>query len=197
MVTLEIPGYSGRGLAVDAGLTIRIVDVEGAQICDLFALVRSDPDEFLCTARTRLATERLFPTVGQQFITNRYRPILTFLADHSPGVHDVLFACCDPGLYEFLGGGPSHPNCPENFLSAARNLGLDLNSVPGPVNFFQNTPVRPDGTLGAERAPTQPGDSVELQAELDIFLVVTACSVDVGADVNGGKSTSLRVELSS
>ena len=193
--TVEVPGYSGRGISAAAGSTIRVTDVEGAQICDLFALVQADPTEFLCTARTRALTQRLFPAVGQQFFTNRYRPILTFLADRSPGVHDSLFASCDPGLHALLGGGASHPNCHENFLAAARELGLDLSGVPGPVNLFQNTPVRSDGSLGAECASSQPGDNVEFRAELDLYLVLTACSVDTGVDINGGKSTPLRVDV--
>jgi hypothetical protein len=31
---------------------------------------------------------------------------------------------------------------------------------------------------------------------LDIILVLTACSVDTGVDINGGKSTRLRLEIS-
>lgn len=194
-ITVEVPGYSGRGLAISAGSIFRVTDVEGTQIGDLFALVQSDPREYLCTARTRGATRRLFPVVGQQFYTNHYHPIITFVADQSPGVHDSLYTSCDAGLHELLGGGEDHANCHENFLCAARGLGLDLKDVPGPVNLFQNTPVRPDGTLGAEPAMTKPGDYVEFRAELDIYLILTACSVDVGADINGGKSTPLRIDV--
>jgi len=193
--TVDVPGYSGRGVPVDAGSTIRITNVDGCQIGDLFAIVRADPSEYLDTPRTRLVTQRLFPVVGQQFVTNRYRPILTFLADSSPGVHDSLFAPCDPGLYEMIGGEASHPNCYDNFLSAARELGLAFETVPGPVNLFQNTPFRPDGTLGAERSPARPGDAVELCAELNLYLILTACSVDVGFDINGWRSTPLRIEV--
>lgn len=63
-----------------------------------------------------VATQRLFASVGQQFFTDRYRPILAFVADHSRGVHDSPFASCDIGLQEILGGGSSNPNCPDNFL---------------------------------------------------------------------------------
>jgi uncharacterized protein YcgI (DUF1989 family) len=193
--TIEVPGYSGRAVSVDAGARIRVTDVEGAQIGDLFALVRDDPTEFLCTARTRALALRLFPQIGQQFVTNRYRPILTFVADRSPGAHDTLFASCDQGLHELLGGGPSHPNCHDNFLEAVRELGLELATVPGPVNLFQNTPVGADGSLGVERSPTKPGDYVEFRAELDLYLVLTACSVDTGADINAGRSTPLRIDV--
>jgi uncharacterized protein YcgI (DUF1989 family) len=180
---------------VDAGLTIRVTDVEGCQIGDLFAMCREDPSEHLCTARTRALTQRLFPAVGQQFFTNLYRPILSFLADHSPGIHDTLYASCDPGLHYLLGATAEHPNCHQNFLSAAQDLGLDLGEVPGPVNLFQNTPIHPDGTLGAEAAPSEPGDYVELRVELDTYIILTACSVDTGVDINGGRSTPLLLEV--
>jgi len=192
---VEVPGYSGRGIAVDTGAVIRITNVDGCQIGDMFAIVRADPGEFLDTPRTRLITRRLFPVVGQQFVTNRYRPILTFIEDHSPGIHDSLFAPCDSGYYQKVNGSTTHPNCYDNFLHAAQELGLHFESVPGPVNLFQNTPCQPDGTLGAEPSPANPGDYVELRAELDIYLILTACSVDIGVNINSWKSTPLLIEV--
>ncbi|MEM8769169.1 MAG: urea carboxylase-associated family protein [Pseudomonadota bacterium] len=193
---VEVPGYAGRGIPVDAGATIRLQDVEGQQVADLFALSRDDPSEYLCTARTRALTQRLFPKVEQYFFSNRYRPMLRFTADHTPGAHDTLYASCDPGLHEILGAGTAHRNCHENYLDAARLLGVEGNFVPAPVNFFQNTPVGEDGTLSAACALTKAGDYVELQAEVDLLLIVTACSVDEGSDINGGISTPLRIEIS-
>ncbi|MEM1433209.1 MAG: urea carboxylase-associated family protein [Pseudomonadota bacterium] len=194
-VTVEVPGYAGRGIAVDAGSTIRLTDVEGHQVADLFVLVKDNPTEFLCTARTRALTRRLFPAVDQYFFTNHYRPILRFVADHTPGVHDTLYASCDPGLHEILGGGTAHRNCHENYQEVARSLGVDDTFVPAPVNFFQNTPVSSDGTLSAACALTRAGDHVELQAEIDLLLIVTACSVDTGSDINGGESTTLCIDV--
>ena len=195
VTTVEVPGYEGRGLPVAAGSTIRVTDVEGTQVGDMFALVQSDPHEYLCTARTRLYTRSLFPAVGQSFVTNLYRPILTFITDTSPGKHDTLYESCDSGLYELLGGQKSHPNCHDNFLRVARELELDIDDVPGPVNFFQYTPVGPDGELTGKPAPTKPGDYVELYAEVDLYFILTACSVDVGSDINGGESTPLRIDV--
>lgn len=195
-ISLEVPGYSGRGLRVGAGATIRVTNLHGTQIGDMFALLQSDPEEYLDTARTRLLTGRLFPTVGQNFYSNRQRPLLAFLADTSPGVHDSLYATCDTQLHELLGGGEDHPNCHDNFLSAVKNLGLDTQFVPGPVNLFQNTPVGSDGQLSAGPSPARPGDYVELRAEEDVYFVLTACSVDIGSDINGGKSKPLLIEVS-
>ena len=189
-----VPGYSGKGLRVAAGSLIRITDVEGCQVGDLFALPQADPREYLCTARTRALNARLFPAVGQQFVTNEYRPILTFVADHSPGIHDTLYMTCDPGTYRRY-GLQGHPNCYENYLKAAKELGIATGYVPGPVNLFQNTPVQPDGTIKVGRSPTKAGDYVDLRAEMDVYLILTACSFDVTPDFIGGKSTPLQIDV--
>jgi uncharacterized protein YcgI (DUF1989 family) len=190
-----VPGYEGRGILVSSGSTIRVTDVEGCQVGDLFALVREDPHEHMCPARTRAVLNRLFPQVGQPFYTDRYRPVLTFTADHSPGIHDTLYAACDPGLYAIMGAGADHPSCHANFLAVVEELGLGITQVPGPVNLFQNTPLGEGGKLIVGRTPTSPGDYVEFRAELDIYLVLTACSFDLDEAFIGGKSTPLRIQV--
>ena len=192
---MVVDGYSGRGVVVQKGSTIRVTNLRGTQVGDMFALLESNPEEVLDTARTRLVTRRLFPEVGQQFVSNQYRPLLTFLADTSLGLHDTLYATCDQGLHDLLGAGTDHANCQDNFLGAVKALGLNAISVPGPVNLFQNTPVTSSGTLKALPSPAKPGDYVEFRAEETIYFVLTACSVDVGSDINGGESTPLQIDV--
>jgi uncharacterized protein YcgI (DUF1989 family) len=189
-----VPGYEGRGLAVAEGAKVRITDVEGCQVGDLFAISQEDIEEYMDSSRSRSVNQRLFPKVGQQFVTNRYRPILTFLEDTSPGIHDTLYEACDPGLYEHM-GAEGHPNCHDNFLQAVQTLGLDFDVVPGPVNLFQNTPVGPEGDLIIGAAPSKAGDYVEFKAEMPIYLILTACSFDLDEVFIGGKSTPLLIEV--
>jgi hypothetical protein len=162
---------------------------------DLFAYSQADPTEYLCTARTRELTERLFPAVGQQFCTNYYRPILTFISDHSPGIHDSLYAACDPALYQFRRAEEGHPSCHENFLKTAEVLGIDVGFVPGPVNLFQNTPVEGNEKLIFGPSLTKPGDYVEMRAEMDLSLILTSCSYDLDSQFIGDASTPLLVEV--
>ena len=191
---IQVPGYEGRGLAVEQGATVRITDVEGCQVGDLFAISQEDKDEYLCSSRSRSVNQRLFPKAGEQFFSNRYRPILTFLRDNSPGIHDTLYEACDPGLYERL-GAKDHPSCHENFLKAVEALGLDFDFVPGPVNLFQNTPVGLDGELIVGASPTEAGDYVEFRAEMPLYLILTACSFDLDDIFIGGTSTPLLIEV--
>ena len=194
--TLEVPGYHGKAVRVPAGARIRITDVEGAQIGDLFAISQADRFEYLSPAQTRNFVRRLFPAVGDPFHTNRHRAILTLLADDSPGPHDMLFAPCDQKMYEEVGFEGPHRSCRSNFLEATREIGLEMEVVPDPVNLFQNTPAQPDGSLALHPTQSRAGDSITFRAELDLILVLTACSADVGEiNVNGGKSTPLRIEV--
>jgi uncharacterized protein YcgI (DUF1989 family) len=191
---LPVPAFSGRALGVPADAVVRVTDPWGHQIGDLFAFVRDDPAEWLSTGATRAEHHRLFPEVGAAFVTQFHRPILTLLADTSPGVHDMLYPPCSPALYASVGVDGYHPSCRENFELAAGSAGMPVVPVPDPVNLFQNTPPDADGALVIGPAASAPGDCVLLRAELDLVLVLTACSYDLG-DANGDECTELLIEL--
>lgn len=196
--SLFVPGYEGRATRVAAGSTIRVIDVEGCQIGDLFVLCADDPSEVLSPAVTRLVNFTPFPRIGQAFYSNRRRRLLTMVEDTSPGVHDLTFAPCDRELYREFGAGDDHPNCRDNFFRALGSLGVALADHPDPINVFQNTPVNPDGTYTIGRALSRAGDYLALQVETDLILALTACSVDIpfeGVQANGGRSTPLRLDV--
>jgi uncharacterized protein YcgI (DUF1989 family) len=192
--TIHIPAREGRAFRVARGQAFRVIDPEGQQVADLFCFVADDPREYLSAEHTRVATSSLFPTVGEPFVTNRRRPVLTITDDRSPGVHDMLCAACSPSRYVLLGVSGWHASCEENLQSAMRAVGVDPVEIPQPVNLFENNPVAANGTLGIEPAPTRPGDSVTLRAELDVIVCVTACPQDVTV-LCGGTPTAIDIEL--
>lgn len=166
-------------MRVDAGGSFRIVDVDGGQVADLFAFSLGDPGEHLSAGHTRAELFRLFPAIGEPFVTNRRRPILMLEADTSPGIHDMLFAACDAARYASLGEPPGHASCEENLRAAVSSAGFGPVGLPQPVNLFENTTVRSDGSLDWKPATTKPGDYVQLRAEQDCLVVVSACPYDL------------------
>ncbi len=191
LTSVDIAGYSGGSIAATAGQFVRLVDLEGMQIGDLFAVAAADHDEFLSPSVTRLHNRNLFPRVGQSFFSTRDRPILTFTRDHSPGFHDMLFASCNRDW--FAGRGmPDHPNCRDNYFTAARAAGIEHVVQPDPVNIVQNTPPGADGSFFIGLTMSQPGDFVTLRVDLDCTVVVTACSSD---RILGGTSTPMRLSV--
>ncbi len=188
---IEVPEYSGRAVTMAAGETVKISDVQGTQIGDFFALGRADDTEYLSASVTRLVNRTIFPRPGQAFYSNRHRPIMTFEEDHSPGIHDMLFAPCSRELYESR-GMHDHPNCRENYLAAAAEAGISHRVVPDPVNIFQNSLPQADGTLDVQPAASAAGDFVIFRAELDVTVILAACSSEFA---NGGASTPLLLEV--
>jgi uncharacterized protein YcgI (DUF1989 family) len=178
---VHIPAREGRAARVPAGRRFRVVDVEGGQVVDLFAFAAEDVEEYASAEHTRVAVSRLFPRVGESFVTNRRRPILFFDQDTSPGIHDMLCASCDPERYLLLGVDGWHASCRENLETAMAALGFDSVRIPQPINLFMNTPAREDGTIQWLPAVSQPGDHVVLRAEMDIVVVASACPQDLNA----------------
>lgn len=194
MTTLEVPPQSGGVVRLATGQLLTIIDVEGEQVADLFAVRADDRDEWLSASHTRGRNWRLFPDVGGVFVASSYRPLLTFVEDGSPGFHDAQFSACDPLMYQSLGFVGYHPSCAENFRIAADSIGWHPTHVPDPINFFQRTPVGTDGALTTLPAATKAGDFVTLRAEDDIDVIVTACSMDL-KDINGGRCTPILLEV--
>ncbi len=192
--TVDIPAREGRGVNLRVGDRVRVIDPEGGQVADVFAFCRDDPSEYHSAEHTRVYVSRLFPAVGEQFVTNRRRPILTLAADDSPGIHDMLCAACDPTRYHGLGVEGWHASCQENLLGAMRLLGVEPVEVPQPINLFMNIPVGAGAELGWLPAPTKPGDSTTLRAELDCHLVVSACPQDL-VQINAGSPGPIQLEI--
>jgi hypothetical protein len=189
-----VPAREGRAVPVPAGGRFRVVDVEGQQVGDLFAFSARDVGEYASAEHTRVGIARLFPRVGEAFLTNRRRPILTLLAEDSPGVNDMLMAACDPERYRLLGVTGWHASCEENLRRAMAGLGHPSVEVPQPINLFMDVPIGPDGALSFRAAGTRPGDSVTLRAEMDAIVVLSACPQDLNP-VNGPGPTSLAIDL--
>src|SRR5205814_1123378 len=175
MERIVVPPREGRAARLRRGGRFRVVDLEGGQVGDLFAFVAEDVTEYASAEHTRVAMGRLFPRPGEAFVTNRRRPILRLEADSSPGIHDMLLAACDPTRYRGLGVPGWHASCQDNLQRAMAELGHARVEVPQPINLFMNIPLGPDGGLGFAPAPSRPGDAVELRAELDCIVVLSAC----------------------
>jgi uncharacterized protein len=179
-----IPAGHGRAFRLDAGQRLRVATTEGGQVVDTWALALPDLDEWMSMEHTRGRLLAISPRAGDELFSNRRRPILRFVQDTSPGVHDTLIAACDQERYSQLGHEGSHRNCADNFRAALAELGYVAPPVPAPLNVFMRIPVAADGTLSFEPSPAGPGDAVTLEAVRDVVVVLSACPQDL-VPING------------
>lgn len=191
---VPIPAREARAVNVPRDGRFKVIDMEGGQVVDLFAFALDDFGEYASAEHTRVAVDRLFPQVGEPFVTNRRRPILRMEVDQSPGVHDMLCAACDPARYRLLGVEGWHASCQENLQRVTTELGVERVEIPQPINLFMDVRVRPDGSFAWAPAPTRPGDHVVFRAELDCVVIASACPQDLN-EINHRLPTSVGIEI--
>lgn len=184
----DIPAREGRALRVPRGASFKVIDVEGGQVVDLFAFSADDVREYHSAQHTRVHVKRLFPRVGEHFVTNRRRPVLLFEEDTSEGIHDMLIAACDPARYAMFGVVGWHASCQENLRRAMAALGHEEVEVPQPINLFMDIPVGSGGSLEWRATRTKAGDYVRFRAEMDCIVVASACPLDLTPINNSGPS---------
>jgi len=188
-----IPASSGRALTLGRGETLRVIDIEGSQACDLVCFNLEDPSECLSPARTRLWHWRVRISTGDQLISNRQRPMMTITED-TVGVHDLLLASCNRRLYtDYFRVGP-RDGCFELLAQALAPHGVSVDRVPDPFNLFTNTAVEDERQMVIRPPVSRPGDHVDLRADMDLLVGLTACPEDITV-CNGRNCTPIGVEV--
>jgi hypothetical protein len=182
-------------IEVNAGQRVAIVDVQGGQVGDFFAFHGHDLSEYLSASHTRAYHSRLLPNIGQSFVSSRRRPILKVVADTSPGFHDMLIAACDAPRYAQLGIEGWHASCADNLTEALAATGRTVTHIPQPFNVFMRTPAGPDTTIAWLPAVSKPGDRFEVEALIDLVVVLSACPSDT-IGINAGGPTDMELEVS-
>ena len=185
-------GHGSTTLATGEG--IKVINIEGSQVVDLWAFCLSDTREFLSTEHTRSCLQKLIPAAGDSLYSNQRNIILSITEDTSPGIHDMLLSACDQRRYELLGHDGYHKNCVDNLQEAMRNAGYQLPEVPSPFNLFENVTVSIDNTLQIAAPPVQAGQSVTIRAEQPVLIVMSACPMDI-ALTNGPDRRSKPVRI--
>lgn len=72
--------------------------------------------------------------------------------------------------------------------------GLEEKDIDTPFNIFMNTRVNVDGRVEVKAPLSQAGDYVLLQAETDLLVAVTACSVEESA-CNAYRCTAIGLKI--
>lgn len=192
-----LPARRGRAVRLRAGQSLEIVNTHGSQVVDFWAFNAHDLGEFLSMEHLRPTLGTIFPRAGHALVTNRRRPILHFVEDTSPGVHDTLIAACDDYRYGLLGCTEYHDNCTDNLFAGMAFLGLRPPECPSPLNLWMNIPVAPDGSTSWGVPVSKPGDRVVFRAEMDCIAAMSACPQDI-LPINGaaGQPTEAHYRVS-
>lgn len=181
---LVVPKMSGAACEVPQGHVLRIACTEGGQVCDFNAFNREDPKEMFWSGRTRLF-QRAHLTVGDRLWSTppKMRPMFTIIADtvehpdlpHNARSHDLMYCRCNARNVELKTGVKDAPNCNDNISKAIEEFGLSPDYVHDAFNIFMVTGLNENDRFFYVDPVAQKGDYMELYAEMDCIVGVSAC----------------------
>lgn len=223
MEQTTIPARSGAATCVSKGHSISLINTHGHQVVDTWAFAMpEDQDtereiEYMSMCHSRASLLALRPSIDQTMVSNRRRPMLTLVKDTSPGIHDTLIAACDIFRYQQLlpeleANGGYHDNCSDNLKTGLEKLRNQVDRghtaffvqklvdatrgwTPDPLNLFMNIAWNDEGSISFEQTRSRPGDFVQLRAERDLIVAMSACPQDI-LSINGKDPVEAHFKIS-
>ena len=158
------------------GQRLRIVDLEGQQAVDTLFYNANDTTERYCSQTTLSDQNFAYVTKGTRLLSADGN-VLAVMTEDTCGQHDTSAgACsCEANTVRFGHHTRYMHSCRENFLIELARYGMDRRDIVNNVNFFMNVPIRPNGELAIVDGVSKPGDFVELEAAMDILVVISNC----------------------
>ncbi len=194
IVDESVPAGKPWARVIKKGQSLRIIDVHGHQGVDFLCYNAHAPEERYHAPNTLKAAHTLRLTKGHVLYSDVARPMFRITED-TCGTHDTIGGCCSAPSNAMLYGVMDCPGCRENFLSALEAFGLGRKDIVPNINFFCNVPVYGEARLADSvfvESRSEPGDYVELRAEMDALAVISNCP-QVNNPCNAGEPTAIRV----
>ena len=189
-----VKARTGVSFELPQGRRFRVVDVAGKQVSDLVAFVARQPAERFSQANTRKLNGALKISAGGMLYSTRCRPLLRITED-PVGEHDLLFSSCSAYDYRVrFGLTTPHASCLAILSEVLAPHGIEEAMVPDPFNIFQRSVIRPDFGLETLEPLSRAGDFIELEAQEDCLVAVTACPQDMNP-CNGWQITDIKVVM--
>jgi hypothetical protein len=155
---------------------LRIIDLEGQQVVDLVSYSSREQEEYLSSPRTMDYNNKIYFSTGDVLYSDQSRPMWT-ITDDTVGKHCFLFAPCDQRMFEITYGvTESHPNCFDNLSTSLTHFGVTPEQIFVPFNIFMHTRISDSGEIDILPPLSNPGDYIEMRAERDLIVGISACS---------------------
>jgi uncharacterized protein YcgI (DUF1989 family) len=198
-IQFVIPACEARAFLLKKGRLVRIVEVEGKQVADVAIFNADDYSERFDSSQTVFlnAVQGIgnIKRISKLYSAPPRENVMLTVTDDKVGVHfPLLGGKCTRNLYAIRDGIVSHRNCQENLAEALGPYGLGPHDVGDVFNVFMNVEITNDGKFEIRRPVSEKGDYIEMRAELNCLIAISACPGDT-APTNDFKPKSLGVEI--
>lgn len=187
--SFHIPARGYVSFTMRRSNILRIIDAEGQQVADLVAFNLHDYKERVNGESTMLLGGTYNPREGDIVYSDDCNPMFTIIDDKVGRNYPGALMCSEEmNLVRY--GVPGTRNCRDNLTAALREWGIGKKDIPGAFTPFMNVIHHPDGRAEIAPPPSRAGDYIDLRAEMDLLVAISACPQERNA-VNGWNPTSL------
>jgi urea carboxylase-associated protein 2 len=169
-----IPGGWYWTTRLDRGEALRIVNSSGKACVSLQAWNAHDSSERLNHADTIKVQWAASLRKGRVILSDMGRALLSIIEDTS-GAHDTMAGGSNAATNAARYGAGSFRNTRDNFVLAAGKLGLDRRDVHPCIALFAPVAVDSSGKFEWHGERRNPGDFIDLRAELDLWIALSNC----------------------
>jgi len=195
-----IPKCEGKAFPVLKGQLLRIIETEGPQVGDLIAYNLHDFRERFSAPITRVSnreekTRRITNLSALYSGPPLYREMFRILHDSS-GIHHLsMSGGCSRISYRKMGRREDQPTCQDILPKAIEPYGLTAYDLVTPIAIFMNVEFEagPWGHIVIKPPLTKKGDYIDLLAEMDCLVAISACPNDF--ETNAFEPKSLGVQI--
>ena len=188
-----IPSCEGKMFTVKKGQTMRVVAVEGPQAADLIVFNEHNMKESFSAWLTR-QNSGCFTKAKKLYSKLPAMNVMFTVLTEKDGMFWLSPGRCNRFSYERRHGIKGHNSCQDILAKIIEPYGLTPWDVPEVLNIFMNPIFEKDGTYKFIASPVSKGDYVELLAEMDCLVGVSACPDDLSA-YNNFKAKPLGIQL--
>lgn len=183
-----IPAREGRLFTVAKGQRLRVITQEGPQAADLIAFNADDLRETLSSCLTRQMSGN-FTTARDIYTKLPAGRIMFRVLSAPPGCFWLAPGRCN----RIKHNDPTAESCQDILTACVKELGMDGFDVPEVLNLFMNPQMHTDGTYEFLPSPVEPGDYVEMIAEMSSIVAISACPDHGGYNLGYPKSLAVQV----
>lgn len=181
----HVPRGEARAFSLRKGQLIRLTQIApGGQVIDLTVINPENHHERLWGSKTAWEYG-VHPTTGALLLSTGpwERPLLAIVADtltrepteRGALYHDVMAGCCSTKSHiRRYGPDQTLPGCFDVMADAVAPYGVPPDFIQDVFNPFMRTGVA-DNHLFHEPSEAVEGDYVEMRAEMDVLVVMSAC----------------------
>ncbi len=164
---------------VKQGQTFRILDLEGNQAADTLFYSAQDPSERYSAMDTIREQGNVYLSAGTILRSNENNPMLEIVAD-TCGRHDTLGGACatESNTVRYDLEKRCMHACRDSWMLAVaehEEFAMSKRDITHNINFFMNVPITEEGGLTFEDGISAPGKYVEMQALMDVIVLISNC----------------------